>query len=141
MMTRELVAPQSIPVVILTLETTTRAGSCAVWRGQGMVDEVVGNPEYTHAHRLPNDLAKLLASGERAAFHGPYQPTRDSPPGWAPSAASRVGTSGTVRSSQPTTPATVGSARAGPSSSGVSSATVIAWTITVLSKWFGASAG
>jgi tRNA threonylcarbamoyladenosine biosynthesis protein TsaB len=49
-------------VVILTLDTTTRAGSCAVWRGQGMVDEVVGNPEYTHAHRLPNDLAKLLAS-------------------------------------------------------------------------------
>jgi len=62
MMTLELGAPQSIPVVILTLDTTTRAGSCAVWRGDGMVDEVVGNPEYTHAHRLPNDLAKLLAS-------------------------------------------------------------------------------
>jgi len=49
-------------VVILTLDTTTRAGSCAVWRGDGIVDERVGNPEYTHAHRLPNDLAKLLAS-------------------------------------------------------------------------------
>jgi tRNA threonylcarbamoyl adenosine modification protein YeaZ len=49
-------------VVILTLDTTTRAGSCAVWRGDGIVDELVGNPEYTHAHRLPNDLAKLLAN-------------------------------------------------------------------------------
>lgn len=49
-------------MVILTLDTTTRAGSCAVWRGDGIVDELVGNPEYTHAHRLPNDLAKLLAN-------------------------------------------------------------------------------
>jgi tRNA threonylcarbamoyl adenosine modification protein YeaZ len=49
-------------VVILTLDTTTRAGSCAVWRGDGVVDELVGNPEYTHAHRLPNDLAKILAN-------------------------------------------------------------------------------
>jgi tRNA threonylcarbamoyladenosine biosynthesis protein TsaB len=49
-------------VVILTLDTTTRAGSCALWRGDGMVDERVGTPEYPHAHRLPNDLAKLLAS-------------------------------------------------------------------------------
>ena len=61
MMTLEPDAPQSIPVVILTLDTTTRAGSCAVWRGDGMVDEVVGNPEKTHAQRLPNDLATLLA--------------------------------------------------------------------------------
>ena len=60
-MTLEPDAPQSIPVVILTLDTTTRAGSCAVWRGDGMVDEVVGNPEKTHAQRLPNDLATLLA--------------------------------------------------------------------------------
>jgi tRNA threonylcarbamoyl adenosine modification protein YeaZ len=49
-------------VVILTLDTTTRAGSCAVWRGDGIVDEQVGNPEHTHAQRLPNDLARLLAS-------------------------------------------------------------------------------
>jgi tRNA threonylcarbamoyl adenosine modification protein YeaZ len=49
-------------VVILTLDTTTRAGSCALWRGGDIVDERVGNPEHTHAHRLPNDLAKLLAS-------------------------------------------------------------------------------
>jgi tRNA threonylcarbamoyladenosine biosynthesis protein TsaB len=48
-------------VVILTLDTTTRAGSCAVWRGDGIVDEVVGNPEKTHAQRLPNELATLLA--------------------------------------------------------------------------------
>lgn len=49
-------------MVILTLDTTTRAGSCAVWRGDGIVDEQVGNPELTHAQRLPNDLARLLAS-------------------------------------------------------------------------------
>jgi tRNA threonylcarbamoyladenosine biosynthesis protein TsaB len=61
-MTLEPGAPQSIPVVILTLDTTTRAGSCAVWRGDGIVDEMVGNPEKSHAQRLPNELAKLLAN-------------------------------------------------------------------------------
>jgi tRNA threonylcarbamoyl adenosine modification protein YeaZ len=49
-------------VVILTLDTTTQAGSCAVWRRDGIVDEQVGNPEHSHAQRLPNDLARLLAS-------------------------------------------------------------------------------
>jgi tRNA threonylcarbamoyladenosine biosynthesis protein TsaB len=49
-------------VVILSLDTTTRAGSCAVWYGDGLVDEQVGNPDLPHAHRLPNDLAALLAS-------------------------------------------------------------------------------
>jgi len=59
---RPVKTEQSIPVVILTLDTTTRAGSCAVWRGDGIVDELVGNPDFTHAHRLPNDLAKVLAN-------------------------------------------------------------------------------
>jgi tRNA threonylcarbamoyladenosine biosynthesis protein TsaB len=48
-------------VVILTLDTTTRAGSCALWLGDRVIDEKVGNPERSHAERLPTDLARLLA--------------------------------------------------------------------------------
>jgi tRNA threonylcarbamoyladenosine biosynthesis protein TsaB len=48
-------------VVILALDTTTRAGSCALWRGDTLVEERTGDPNKTHAERLPNDLARLLA--------------------------------------------------------------------------------
>jgi len=49
-------------VVILTLDTTTRAGSSALWRGDRVLEEQVGNPDRSHANRLPNDLVRLLAN-------------------------------------------------------------------------------
>ncbi len=48
-------------MVILTLDTTTRAGSSAIWIGDRVMREQIGDPERSHAERLPNDLARLLA--------------------------------------------------------------------------------
>jgi tRNA threonylcarbamoyladenosine biosynthesis protein TsaB len=53
-------------VVILTLDTTTRAGSSALWLGDRVIAEQVGDPERSHAERLPNDLSRLLAHNRLA---------------------------------------------------------------------------
>jgi tRNA threonylcarbamoyladenosine biosynthesis protein TsaB len=46
-------------VIILALDSTSRAGSVAVWR-DGELEERVGNPARTHAERLPGDILTLL---------------------------------------------------------------------------------
>jgi tRNA threonylcarbamoyladenosine biosynthesis protein TsaB len=47
-------------MLILALDTTTRAGSLALWR-DGLVEVRVGDAARSHAERLPGDLAALLA--------------------------------------------------------------------------------
>jgi tRNA threonylcarbamoyladenosine biosynthesis protein TsaB len=49
-------------VVILSLDTTTKSGSCALWRDGALVEERPGDAARTHAERLPGDLADLLAA-------------------------------------------------------------------------------
>jgi tRNA threonylcarbamoyladenosine biosynthesis protein TsaB len=49
-------------VVILALDTTTKAGSCALWRDGALVEQRPGDAARTHAERLPGDLADLLAA-------------------------------------------------------------------------------
>jgi tRNA threonylcarbamoyladenosine biosynthesis protein TsaB len=49
-------------VVILALDTTTKTGSCALWRDGALVEERPGDAARTHAERLPGDLADLLAA-------------------------------------------------------------------------------
>jgi len=52
-------------VVILALDTTTRAGSCALWQ-DGRLSVREGRPDVTHAQRLPGDLADLAAAHDVA---------------------------------------------------------------------------
>lgn len=47
-------------MLILSLDTTTRAGSAAVLRDGSIVHERVGDPLLTHAQRLPSELMRLL---------------------------------------------------------------------------------
>jgi tRNA threonylcarbamoyladenosine biosynthesis protein TsaB len=47
-------------VLILSLDTTTRAGSAAVLRDGTIVRERAGNPSLTHGQRLPSELMQLL---------------------------------------------------------------------------------
>jgi tRNA threonylcarbamoyladenosine biosynthesis protein TsaB len=47
-------------LIILSLDTTTRAGSAAVLRGDVVLAELVGNPAITHGERLPEDLMRVL---------------------------------------------------------------------------------
>lgn len=47
-------------MLILSLDTTTRAGSAAVVRDTAVVHEIVGDPSLTHGQRLPADLMRLL---------------------------------------------------------------------------------
>jgi tRNA threonylcarbamoyladenosine biosynthesis protein TsaB len=47
-------------MVLLALDTTTPAGSVALWR-DGLVEEQPGDAARSHAERLPGDLAALLA--------------------------------------------------------------------------------
>ena len=49
-------------MVILALDTTTKAGSYALWRGDALVEQRPGDAARTHAERLPGDLADLLAA-------------------------------------------------------------------------------
>jgi tRNA threonylcarbamoyladenosine biosynthesis protein TsaB len=49
-------------VVILSLDTTTKSGSCALWRDGALVEERPGDAARTHAERLPGDLADLLGA-------------------------------------------------------------------------------
>lgn len=47
-------------MLILALDTTTRAGSCALWRDGIVLDERPGRADRTHAERLPGELADLF---------------------------------------------------------------------------------
>jgi tRNA threonylcarbamoyladenosine biosynthesis protein TsaB len=48
-------------VLVLALDTTTRAGSVAVVRGNRVLSELAGDGERTHGERLPLDLMRALA--------------------------------------------------------------------------------
>jgi tRNA threonylcarbamoyladenosine biosynthesis protein TsaB len=48
-------------MLILALDTTTRAGSVAVVRDQTVLAELSGNPELTHGQRLPADLMQVVS--------------------------------------------------------------------------------
>jgi tRNA threonylcarbamoyladenosine biosynthesis protein TsaB len=47
-------------VIVLALDTTTRAGSAAVVRDRRVLAEIQGNPELTHGQRLPGELVRAL---------------------------------------------------------------------------------
>src|SRR5687767_5547251 len=47
-------------MVILSLDTTTRAGSCALLRDDRVLREHAGDGSRDQAERLPGDLAALL---------------------------------------------------------------------------------
>jgi tRNA threonylcarbamoyladenosine biosynthesis protein TsaB len=47
-------------VLILALDTTTRAGSAAIVRDGAVLLEHAGDPAITHGQRLPRDLMRLL---------------------------------------------------------------------------------
>jgi len=51
-------------VIILALDTTTRAGSAAVLRDGAVLAEVSGDPAVTHGQRLPGELMRVLAQAE-----------------------------------------------------------------------------
>lgn len=48
------------PMIVLALDTTTRAGSVALTRDGVVLDVFVGDPARTHATRLPGDLLDCL---------------------------------------------------------------------------------
>jgi tRNA threonylcarbamoyladenosine biosynthesis protein TsaB len=45
---------------VLSLDTTTRAGSVALIDDGGVVEERIGDPSRTHAERLPDEILSLL---------------------------------------------------------------------------------
>jgi tRNA threonylcarbamoyladenosine biosynthesis protein TsaB len=49
-------------LIILSLDTTTRAGSVAALRGTDVLAELSGDPERTHGERLPEDLRRVLGA-------------------------------------------------------------------------------
>ena len=55
-------------MLILSLDTTTRGGSCAVTDNERVLAVVAGDESRTHAERLPAELARALevAGVERA---------------------------------------------------------------------------
>jgi tRNA threonylcarbamoyladenosine biosynthesis protein TsaB len=54
--------PDPPAILTLSLDTTTRAGSAALTRGDRTLALVVGDPARTHGERLPGDIAALLAA-------------------------------------------------------------------------------
>jgi tRNA threonylcarbamoyladenosine biosynthesis protein TsaB len=56
------IEPAGLPVLILSLDTTTRGGSIAILRGDTVLHETTGDPTRTHAQRLPGDLMKACAA-------------------------------------------------------------------------------
>ena len=53
-------------MLILALDTTTRAGSAAVLRDGRVLHELAGDPALTHGQRLPGELMRVLdAAGVR----------------------------------------------------------------------------
>jgi tRNA threonylcarbamoyladenosine biosynthesis protein TsaB len=55
-------------MLVLALDTTTRAGSCAGARDGVVLREVAGDPERPHETRLPGDLIALLGGPEGVAL-------------------------------------------------------------------------
>ena len=47
-------------MLILALDTTTRAGSCALARDGVVMHDLAGDPARSHAEHLPGDLIALL---------------------------------------------------------------------------------
>ena len=47
-------------MLVLALDTTTRAGSVAVVDDDALLSEIVGDPSRTHGERLPRDLMRAL---------------------------------------------------------------------------------
>jgi len=48
-------------MVLLALDTTTAAGSVALWR-DGLIEERAGDPARSHAERLPGEVTALLGA-------------------------------------------------------------------------------
>jgi len=48
-------------MLLLALDTTTAAGSVALWR-DGLIEERAGDPARSHAERLPGDLVAILGA-------------------------------------------------------------------------------
>jgi tRNA threonylcarbamoyladenosine biosynthesis protein TsaB len=48
-------------MLLLALDTTTAAGSVALWR-DGVIEERAGDPARSHAERLPGDLMAILGA-------------------------------------------------------------------------------
>jgi tRNA threonylcarbamoyladenosine biosynthesis protein TsaB len=48
-------------MLLLALDTTTAAGSVALWR-EGLIEERAGDPARSHAERLPGDLIAMLGA-------------------------------------------------------------------------------
>ena len=53
-------------MIILSLDTTTRAGSAAVVRDGIVLAEIVGDPSLKHGQRLPADLMRVLEMADVA---------------------------------------------------------------------------
>jgi tRNA threonylcarbamoyladenosine biosynthesis protein TsaB len=53
-------------MLLLALDTTTAAGSVALWR-DGLIEERAGDPARSHAERLPGDLVAILGAHGLAA--------------------------------------------------------------------------
>ena len=53
-------------MLVLSLDTTTRAGSVAVVEGDALVSELIGDSSLTHGARLPNDLIRALETGGKS---------------------------------------------------------------------------
>lgn len=51
-------------MLLLALDTTTAAGSVALW-DDGLIEERIGDPARSHAERLPGDLVALLRAHGR----------------------------------------------------------------------------
>lgn len=49
-------------MLVLSLDTTTRAGSVALWRDGRTLEEHAGDPARAHGQRLPRELLEILAS-------------------------------------------------------------------------------
>jgi tRNA threonylcarbamoyladenosine biosynthesis protein TsaB len=47
-------------VLVLALDTTTRAGSISVVRDDQVLSEIIGDPSRTHGERLPGDLMRAV---------------------------------------------------------------------------------
>lgn len=56
-----IVPTEAPPLVILALDTTTRAGSVAVAREGRLLHQTSGDPALTHGQRLPGDMMAALA--------------------------------------------------------------------------------
>ncbi len=54
--------PDETTLLILALDTTTRAGSVAVLRDHDLLADLAGDPSVTHGQRLPGEVMRALAA-------------------------------------------------------------------------------